>query len=112
LINEVEESDNFNIEKKELSYKCSNNLDKNVSQKYDNDKMLDKVDSPVGRLHSCIKQWQEAEQGAYILSVVSERHKLPFKTLSKSVELRNNRSARENAVFVSSEIRTSSLKVA
>jgi hypothetical protein len=49
---------------------------------------------------------QEAEPGECILSAVSEGYKLPFKTLPKSVELTNNRSARENAVFVSSEIRT------
>ncbi|XP_060561342.1 uncharacterized protein LOC132721105 [Ruditapes philippinarum] len=106
LLNGVEESDNFNIEKMKLSYKCSNDLIKNVSHMSDNDKILDKVVSPVGRLHNCIKHWQEAEPGEYILSVVSERYKLPFKTLLKSVELTNNRSARENAAFVSSEIRT------
>ncbi|XP_060590324.1 uncharacterized protein LOC132745426, partial [Ruditapes philippinarum] len=106
LLNEVEESDNFSIEKMKLSYKCSNDLIKNVSHTYDNDKILDKVVSPVGRLHDCIKHWQEAEPGEYILSVVSEGYKLPFKTLPKSVELTNNRSARENAAFVSSEIRT------
>ena len=42
----------------------------------------------------------------YILEVVKECYKLQFKVLPNSVQLRNNRSARDNPGFVSQQIQT------
>ena len=60
--------------------------------------------TPVGRLKAHLAHWQSAEASEYILDVVTNGYKLPFKTMPESVELENNRSARENKDFVSSEI--------
>jgi hypothetical protein len=71
-------------------------LNKLVLHKYENDKILDKVVSPVGRFQSCIKHWQEAKPGEYIFTVVLEGCKFAFENMPESVELKNNKFAREN----------------
>ena len=62
--------------------------------------------SPVGRLKECVSQWEVAGTNDYILSVVKGGYRIPFKDLPDSVYLKNNRSARENPTFVSSEIKS------
>ncbi|MCG7876286.1 MAG: reverse transcriptase domain-containing protein, partial [Candidatus Thiodiazotropha endolucinida] len=60
--------------------------------------------SPVGRLKMCANQWKSAGANGYILSVVQGGYRIPFKQLPDPVYLKNNKSARENPSFVSSEI--------
>ncbi|XP_060566448.1 inter-alpha-trypsin inhibitor heavy chain H3-like [Ruditapes philippinarum] len=66
--------------------------------------------SPVGRLRSSYKHWQAAGAGEYILDIVRNGYKLPFKKIPTSVELNNNKSARDNTAFVSKEIQNLLLK--
>lgn len=54
-----------------------------------------KVVSPVGRLKNCLPKWQQATDSRYILDVVENGYKLPFKEIPSRVFLRNNKSARE-----------------
>jgi hypothetical protein len=42
--------------------------------------------SPVGRLRSSYKHWQAAGAGEYILDIVRNGYKLPFKKIPSSVE--------------------------
>ena len=62
------------------------------------------VVTPVGKLESCYKHWESAGAGEYILDVVKRGYKLPFRNIPDRVVLQNNRSARENPVFVDAEI--------
>lgn len=61
--------------------------------------------SPVGRLRSRYSQWEKVTNNSFILGVIKEGYKIPFKELPDPVELRNNKSARDNAQFVSKEIK-------
>ncbi|MEW8546455.1 MAG: reverse transcriptase domain-containing protein [Candidatus Thiodiazotropha sp.] len=60
--------------------------------------------TPVGRLRSCIDKWTEITEDKYIIDVVKNGYKLPFKTMPPEILLKNNRSARENKSFVVEEI--------
>jgi hypothetical protein len=96
--------DSENIRCLKMGSDIENNkiLNSHVTNMHDKEQL----ESPVGRLRSCIEHWQMAEPGEHILTVISEGYRLPFKNIPQSVELENNRSARENIHFVSSEIRT------
>ena len=61
--------------------------------------------SPYNRLKMASKTWQEAGAGRYILSVVEEGYKIPFKEVPDVQKSRNNKSARDNPEFVSKEIK-------
>ena len=50
------------------------------------------------------KTWQEAGAGRYILIVVDEGYKIPFKEVPDVQKSRNNKSARDNPEFVCKEI--------
>ena len=60
--------------------------------------------SPVGKLKGCYEHWVDAGENAYILDVVSQSYKLPFRNIPNSVILKNNMSARKDPEFVSGEI--------
>ena len=60
--------------------------------------------SPVGRLRSRYSQWKKVTNNSFILGVIKEGYKIPFKELPDSVELTNDKSARYNAQFLSEEI--------
>ena len=60
--------------------------------------------SPVGRLRSHYTEWEKIGSGKTILDVVKVGYKIPFKTDPISIELNNNRSAREESEFVAGEI--------
>ena len=64
------------------------------------------VISPVGRLKAAHEKWKETGVNKYILSVIEEGYKLPFKTIPPSAHIKNNRSARETVSFVSKEIQS------
>ena len=60
--------------------------------------------SPVGRLKQSLHKWEQIGASSYILNVIENGYTLPLKTEPQKVCLRNNKSARENANFVSEEI--------
>ena len=60
--------------------------------------------SPVGRLFESVDKWKEICANEHIIDVIENGYKIPFLTLPDRVELDNNKSARDNSEFVSSEI--------
>ena len=62
--------------------------------------------SPVGRLRGHITTWKNVSNDAYILDVVENGYKFPFKVDPVSIVLKNNKSARDNPDFVVSEIQS------
>ncbi|XP_053401280.1 uncharacterized protein LOC128557630 [Mercenaria mercenaria] len=60
--------------------------------------------SPVGRLKKHVSEWKNISDNVYIIGMVPEGYKLPFKEIPPKVNLKNNRSARENPEFVCGEI--------
>ncbi|XP_062581999.1 uncharacterized protein LOC134243774, partial [Saccostrea cucullata] len=65
---------------------------------------VDENVSPVGRLRSHLTKWVEIKTDKYILDVIVNGYKIPFKTIPESVCLDNNKSARDNVKIVYSEI--------
>ena len=61
-------------------------------------------DSPVGRLKENIGQWREIGANSYVMEVIKNGYILPLFTSPCEVELSNNRSAINNANFVSREV--------
>ena len=51
-----------------------------------------------------IDKWKSIEANQYILNVINQGYRLPFKTLPVNISLDNNRSAKDNKSFVSDEI--------
>jgi hypothetical protein len=49
-------------------------------------------------------QWKEISDNVFILETVHNGYKIPFKLTPTKVCLRNNKSARDNPDFVSSEV--------
>ena len=60
--------------------------------------------TPVNSLRNHIDKWKSIEANQYILNVIDQGYRLPFKTLPVSISLDNNRSAMDNKSFVSDEI--------
>ena len=60
--------------------------------------------SPVGRLKAHKSRWSEIRASEYVLGIIENGYKLPFKTEPELAVLQNNKSARENGSFVSDEI--------
>ncbi|MES9879252.1 MAG: hypothetical protein ABW185_00020, partial [Sedimenticola sp.] len=63
------------------------------------------VESPVGRLQRCYEKWDAVGANRYILDVIKKGYKLPMKYTPGSIELSNNKSARDNPEFVESEVK-------
>lgn len=66
---------------------------------------ISSIISPVGRLRSRYSEWEKIGTGKTILDIIKSGYKIPFKTNPSSIELNNNRSAREESEFVTGEIR-------
>nr|XP_034335951.1 uncharacterized protein LOC117692387 isoform X4 [Crassostrea gigas] len=66
---------------------------------------ISSIISPVGRLRSRYSEWEKIGSGKTILDIIKSGYKIPFKTNPSSIELNNNRSAREEPEFVTGEIR-------
>ena len=62
------------------------------------------AESPVGRLKRYLNKWRSVSASSYIVDVVENGYRLPFKQTPPSVCLRNNKSARDNPGFVTTEI--------
>ena len=60
--------------------------------------------SPVGRLRSHLEKWKDITDDSYILDIVENGYKIPFRQMPPEVVLKNNKSARDNPDFVESEI--------
>lgn len=60
--------------------------------------------SPVGRLKGCFGYGKSNGTCQNILSVISDGYKIPFKDIPSRVWLSNNKSSRDNPVFVQAEI--------
>ena len=60
--------------------------------------------SPDNRLKSRIKKWENASADQYILSVINDGYKIPFKELLENFHAKNNKFARDNHDFVTKEI--------
>uniref|UniRef100_A0A8W8HLE2 CCHC-type domain-containing protein n=1 Tax=Magallana gigas TaxID=29159 RepID=A0A8W8HLE2_MAGGI len=65
---------------------------------------IDENVSPVGRLRGHLTKWVDIQADKYILDVIENGYKIPFKTIPTSVCLDNNKSARDNVKVVCSEI--------
>ena len=61
--------------------------------------------SPYNRLKGAAHEWRKVGTSSYILSVIEEGYKIPFKEMPPNQKCRNNRSARDNPEFVSKEIK-------
>ncbi|MEW8547530.1 MAG: DNA N-6-adenine-methyltransferase, partial [Candidatus Thiodiazotropha sp.] len=61
--------------------------------------------SPYNRLKNAATVWLESGASSYILDVVQQGYKIPFKELPPIQKSKNNKSARENPDFVSTEIK-------
>ena len=60
--------------------------------------------SPVGKLKAKIDFWRDRGANAFLIDVLSNGYKLPFKTIPPSARLKNNRSAFDNPEIVTREI--------
>ena len=60
--------------------------------------------SPVGGLKRHYSKWSEATDSRYILDVVQNGYRLPLKAIPESAVLKNNKTARDNPIFVEQEI--------
>ena len=58
----------------------------------------------MGRLKSRYDEWTKVTSNPFILGVIRDGYKLPFKELPQQAELRNNKSARDNMQFVQEEV--------
>ena len=72
--------------------------------------ILSKVLSPVGKLRSAVRHWEDSGACNQILEIIRDGYKLPFKTMPSQVSLRNNKSVRKNPEFVMKEIHNLLLK--
>ena len=51
-----------------------------------------------------IDKWKSIKANQYILNVIDQGYRLPYKTLPVNISLDNNRSSKDNKSFVSDEI--------
>jgi len=63
-----------------------------------------KIISPVGRLKDHIHEWRNIGASDYIIDNIDKGYKLPLKHNPENVLLTNNKTSRENVLFVSNEI--------
>ena len=54
----------------------------------------------MGRLQKRYDEWEKVTSSPFILSVIREGYKLPIRVIPQPVELKNNKSARDNTQFV------------
>ena len=84
------------------SEKCKSVLSyvRDVQTEMSTESILSKVLSPVGKLRSVVRHWEDSGACNQVLEIISDGYKLPFKTMPSQVSLRNKKSARENPEFV------------
>jgi hypothetical protein len=88
-----------------ISISDNNKFEFGFSNQTDNALQLKSVIiTPVNSLRNHIDKWKSIETNQYILNVIDQGYRLPFKTLPVNISLDNNRSAKDNKSFVSDEI--------
>jgi hypothetical protein len=88
-----------------ISISDNNKLEFGFSNQTNNALQLNSVIvTPVNSLRNHIDKWKSIEANQYILNVIYQGYRLPFKTPPVNISLENNRSAKENKSFVSDEI--------
>ena len=60
--------------------------------------------SRMGRLKDRYDEWEKVTSNPFILGVIRDGYKLPFKEVPEQTELKNNKSARDNTQFVKGEV--------
>ena len=66
--------------------------------------IVSNVLSPVNRLKEHIRKWEEFGASEFVLNILREGYRIPFKSKPTNVVLKNNRSALDNPVIVINEI--------
>ena len=95
-----------------ITGKTNSKSEVNIQRSASNEKVCDKSISskpstdvsPMGRLQSRYAEWEKVTDNRFILGVIKEGYKIPFKEMPKPVELKNNKFARDNLSFVKSEV--------
>ena len=49
-------------------------------------------------------KWADITSNGFILSIIEDRYKIPFKEMIESVDLKNNKTFRDSMEFVKSEV--------
>jgi hypothetical protein len=62
------------------------------------------VITPVGSLKNWLTEWRLITDNQYILDIVENGYKIPFKTEPEQIYINNNKSSLENKDVVASEI--------
>jgi hypothetical protein len=62
------------------------------------------VITPAGSLKNRLTEWRLITDNQYILDIVENGYKIPFKTEPEQIYINNNKSSLENKDFVASEI--------
>jgi hypothetical protein len=62
------------------------------------------VITPVGSLKNRLTEWRLITDNQYILDIVENGYKIPFKTEPEQIYINNNKSSLENKDFIASEI--------
>ena len=94
-------SDTLQDDNKEVGYRVEHTENAGIST-ISNDRA--DIPTPVGRLKSNAKHWENAGASEYIMDLVQNGYKLPFRNLPVAAVLKNNRSALENTEYVGNEI--------
>ncbi|VDI59227.1 Hypothetical predicted protein [Mytilus galloprovincialis] len=78
---------------------------KNVTtEQLSSDTVLYLPGTPVGRLKIRLDKWKLITDNQYILDIIENGYKIPFKTEPDRMHINNNKSSLDNKDFVSSEI--------
>ena len=89
------------------SFHLENDLlvsNENQSQESRSVAQVEENESPVGRLRGHLAKWLEIQADDYILDIIRNGYRIPFKSIPDRVCLNNNKSARDNVTIVCSEI--------
>ena len=84
--------------------KCVSQSEERQNVSIENKNTEDRESSPVGRLKKHVNKWKEMSDNKYIIDVIENGYKIPFKQVPAEAELKNNKSARDNIEFVNKEI--------
>ncbi|XP_060597608.1 uncharacterized protein LOC132751470 [Ruditapes philippinarum] len=85
----------------QLNSECSVSVAEHFESKKEK---LKCVISPVGRLKAHASKWRSINGDSFIVDVIENGYKLPFRNIPSKVMLKNNKSARDNPSFVTTEI--------
>ncbi|KAJ8302467.1 hypothetical protein KUTeg_018863, partial [Tegillarca granosa] len=91
----IQKAENTAIRKSKLK-----NQKKMAQSKVSGKKVVKVSDgTPVGRLKASVSKWVKIGASSPVLETIREGYKLPFHPISQKVDLNNNRSSLDNAIF-------------